>query len=401
MPAPASRPAEAKPRFAYIDCTRGYAVLMVITTHYCGVFPDLPYPVLRVAEKGWFGVQLFFLASAVTLLMSWHFEIEKRGAADAGAFFIRRFFRIAPAYYLAAVLYFVLMPPAGGFDLAQALTFATFTNAWHPAWTPTVRPAWTVVPGSWSISVELTFYLLFPLFAAAATSLRRALLLFAAAAAVGIAANLVALRVLAGSYRPHEISNFLFFWFPNQMSIFALGGVLFFAIRRLGPDGGAPGAHGSWAAWLHRHPDALAFGAIGAFLALAYVPLGHYLGDVPLVPATIAVSIPLMALVLALSTGRSILVNRYAAAMGRVSFSAYLLHILVLQLLIAFPQISRAHARGYEAILAFLLGWPVVVLITFAVAWVLYRTVELPMIRLGGRLIRARREAPRLRPAAG
>jgi hypothetical protein len=49
---------------------------MVIVAHATYLFPSLPCPVHRLAVMGWIGVQLFFLASAVS----------------------RRFFRLAPAY---------------------------------------------------------------------------------------------------------------------------------------------------------------------------------------------------------------------------------------------------------------------------------------------------------------
>ena len=53
---------------------RGYAILLVITCHETYWFPELPYPVHRVTVLGWHGVQLFFLASAVTLMMSWQYR---------------------------------------------------------------------------------------------------------------------------------------------------------------------------------------------------------------------------------------------------------------------------------------------------------------------------------------
>lgn len=94
----------------YLDCIRGYAIFLVIACHTVFEYSELPWVVKRVAVNGWFGVQLFFLASAITLLMSWH-SAARGGTPDLRAFAIRRFFRIAPAYYLAAGLYFVLTPP--------------------------------------------------------------------------------------------------------------------------------------------------------------------------------------------------------------------------------------------------------------------------------------------------
>jgi peptidoglycan/LPS O-acetylase OafA/YrhL len=247
----------------YIDCLRGYAVLMVITCHLTFEFPELPYLVRRLTSSGWFGVQLFFLASCLTLLRSWHFEASNR-PPDVRAFFIRRFFRIAPAYYTAAAFYFWLSPPPQGFDPWQAFTTATFINAWWPDWTPTVRGAWVVVPGGWSIGVEFSFYAVFPIFAAWVTSLRRSLAVFAASIVVGAVCNLTFRWAFEGNYTAEEISNFLFFWFPNQMSVFSFGGVLFFTLRDM-----------SLPTWLRQRGTGLAIASTLLFGVLAYIPLGH------------------------------------------------------------------------------------------------------------------------------
>lgn len=106
-----------KPHYAFIDCVRGYAVLLVVLVHATYLFPNLPYPIHRLTVVGWDGAQLFFLASAVTLMTSWRHEMAQYGQVDVGAVFIRRFFRIAPAYYAASVLYFALDPPAAGFKV--------------------------------------------------------------------------------------------------------------------------------------------------------------------------------------------------------------------------------------------------------------------------------------------
>jgi peptidoglycan/LPS O-acetylase OafA/YrhL len=370
-------PGSAKSHFRYIDCVRGYAILMVIVSHATYQFPNLPWPVRRLTETGWFGVQLFFLASAVTLLFSWH---GAAGGGDARAFFIRRFFRIAPAYYLAGVLYYLLAPPAQ-FDLLQVLRSATFVNAFSPAWL-TAPGAWNVVPGGWSISVEFTFYALFPLYAATVTTLRRALIVLAVSLAAGVLANLAALHLLSPHYPAISLGNFLFFWFPNQASVFALGGACYFILRAARPDDSA--LRRRLAPW--STPLALACAAL--FCALSLLPLGHFLGDRDLLPAGQLVSLVLAGFVIALSVNRGVLAGRTVALMGQVSFSAYLLHYLALDLVRACPRLFHVAAGGAWAILAFAAGLVVMIAITFAAAWVSYRVVEVPMIGVGRRLCR-------------
>src|ERR1700733_9049273 len=91
------------PRYAYIDALRGYAILLVIAVHSSQYFTNLSPNVTALANQGARGVQLFFVASAMTLTMSWTARHD-----GPKAFYIRRFFRIAPMFYLSIPLFLYL-----------------------------------------------------------------------------------------------------------------------------------------------------------------------------------------------------------------------------------------------------------------------------------------------------
>ena len=373
-------------RYDYIDCVRGYAILLVITCHLTYSVPELPYPIHRITVFGWHGVQLFFLASCVTLLMSWNNEVRRFGAADARAFFVRRFFRIAPAYYLAAALYYFVSPPAGGFDALQLLTTLAFVNAWHPLLMPTEMSRWLVVPGGWSIGVEFTFYFLFPVIAVAITSLRRALLFLAVTLCVGAILNSVTSATLAARYSDAAVDNFIYFWFPNQFPVFALGSVVYFLIVMMGRPEFAAARRRVAANSTH-----CVVVSVAVVIGLAYVRLPHWLTlDPPYVPVFILVSLAFAGFIFALSFAeRGIFVNRPVQWMGKVSFSAYLLHYIVISTVTGrLSHVLMLDATGYRAILAFALLWVVTVLSVFIVSYVTYRAIELPMISYGHAIAR-------------
>jgi peptidoglycan/LPS O-acetylase OafA/YrhL len=87
-------------RLAYLDALRGYAILMVIAVHATQYAQSLPQPVLAVTAQGARGVQLFFVISALALMISWH----KRNDG-AVPFYLRRFFRIAPMFWLGIAFF--------------------------------------------------------------------------------------------------------------------------------------------------------------------------------------------------------------------------------------------------------------------------------------------------------
>lgn len=383
-PNPPSPPEHAPSKYAYIDALRGYAVLLVLTVHVGGSIEELPYPLRRLTDFGWHGVQLFFLISCVTLMLSWKSD-ERKGIANPVDFWLRRFFRIAPMYYFAAGCYFFLSPPKHGFDLGQLLASMLFVNAWHPQLTPTNPEQWMVVPGGWSIGVEFTFYMLFPLFVSLITDWRKALLAFAGALAFGSAVNYFAWNALEPANGPVATENFLYFWFPNQLSIFTLGTALYFMLDHFKQAPESPLAQ-----FIRRHHLILALGCLLAMAGLAHLPLSNRLPpEAPLyVPRLLAAAFVFMAFtcVLALQP-RSVFVNRAICSLGQVSFSAYLIHFAVIwKLPLILPTVFNIHATGWSAIAVFFAFWPTVVLLTYGLSYVTFKAVEEPMIAVGRNL---------------
>lgn len=150
-------------KYQYIDVARAIAILMVVAVHCYQFVPDLAKYTSYVLNYGQQGVQLFFVVSAVTLCLS----MGARNEDAVHKFYARRFFRIAPLYYSAIGFYFFwrltkqyyltdsLLAP-DGYSLTSVLANIFFVHSAVPDGFN------FVVPGGWSIGTEMAFYLLFP-----------------------------------------------------------------------------------------------------------------------------------------------------------------------------------------------------------------------------------------------
>jgi peptidoglycan/LPS O-acetylase OafA/YrhL len=142
VPAVAPEP----PRYEFVDALRGIAVLGVVALHTTQNFHATRIePLLSLGECG---VQLFYIVSAFSLCLS----LDQRSRNERHPFInyaIRRFFRIAPLFYLAIMAEpFVLPADSAPMTLVGAMagyhalwprrpwhTIATvlFINGWHYA----------------------------------------------------------------------------------------------------------------------------------------------------------------------------------------------------------------------------------------------------------------------------
>ncbi len=103
-------------------------------------------------------------------------------------------------------------------------------------------------------------------------------------------------------------------------------------------------------------------------------------------------SLGFMTLILAIKACPTrLLVNPITCYLGKVSYSIYLLHFIVLRL--AKGSLDTYLDPSQTGLPEFLLLFTLTLAGTAALAWLTYRCVERPCIDLGGRLIRFRRAA--------
>ena len=142
-----------------LDCLRALAICGVLFAHGFGLlYPQMPAWFGLFGHGGFYGVELFFVLSGFLIgriLIRLDSDLGK--TSTVSVFYIRRWFRTLPLFWLFVVLNVLLEtqikdhPLSLGEVLEHGFFLRTLT-AFHP----------TFFPESWSLAIEEWFYLLFP-----------------------------------------------------------------------------------------------------------------------------------------------------------------------------------------------------------------------------------------------
>lgn len=165
---------ESAKHIEFLDYVRGIAILNVFLFHSLQEtfhFSSLPWDgllrdfsvsktflLLLPASFGWAGVSIFFVVSGFCIHLSFH----KQGR-EWRSFFIRRFFRIYPPYFLALLLYAAL------FSITKLHLFSGQVG-WRELWAHLFlvhnfdsQSYYAINPSFWTIAIEAQLYLLYPI----------------------------------------------------------------------------------------------------------------------------------------------------------------------------------------------------------------------------------------------
>lgn len=148
---------ESSERLYGLDHLRTLAIILVLLFHYRAF--KHPEWVDTIGRFGWTGVDLFFVLSGFLISGQLFKEFDGKGSISLKTFYIKRFFRIIPAYFFTLFLYFTLpffrekevLPPLWKFVAftqnygLDVINQGTFSHAW-------------------SLCIEEQFYLILPLF---------------------------------------------------------------------------------------------------------------------------------------------------------------------------------------------------------------------------------------------
>lgn len=139
-----------------LDLLRAIAILLVFAYH-ASVFFAHPAELRSWAAFGWTGVDLFFVLSGF-LITSQLLEVQARGPINLTGYFLKRGFRILPAYWLVLAVYFLIPAWRETESPAPLWKYLTFTQNLG---LDTVNNR--TFSHAWSLCIEEQFYLALPL----------------------------------------------------------------------------------------------------------------------------------------------------------------------------------------------------------------------------------------------
>jgi peptidoglycan/LPS O-acetylase OafA/YrhL len=356
------------PYLPALDGVRAVAVLLVVWSHFPYISDSaISISIWKVGQAlrvGYFGVDLFFVLSGFLITRILVNELERTGTICYRNFFVKRILRIFPIYYLCVAVFAACF--LWNRDLLLSLLSYTFN--WYKPFH--VEPI--ALEHTWSLSVEEQFYLLWPPLLAVLPGRLRGVTTAVVVPAVSIA---IALGISA-SFESTLAANIIYMSTATRMISLSLGAYLALV----------ESSGGSLKTW--RSMSVVGVGAVVLLLdnvargTHVIAPGGFYwsfalLGYAMVSCGTVATLI--------FSDGKAVafvkdlLILRPMRYIGKISYGLYLYHLLILFLLNIAPYQVESGGTSLWRLTA-------AAVLTFAVAHLSYRYIELPLLGLKGSL---------------
>lgn len=340
---------EKKPHIPALDAVRGIAACLVVFAHIVG-------PV----KLGGMAVLVFFVLSG--FLITWLLlrELDRTGEISIGNFYARRTLRIFPAFYVfwiicVLVAHLTHAPFSWGEAIASFFYMGDYYTAMHPS------HAHQIMGITWSLGVEEKFYLIWP---AICVLLRKDLRkLFRVS--LFLAGFIWVYRVLACIYL-HLPVDYLRYAFDSRFADVLLGCSFALALKLgfLEPVLEAVERVKTFPIWL-------------AGILVVLTALERHMSDrvfygFALPFSTVVVAVLLVQLIFkADAPGYRWLEHPVLRLLGRISYSLYLYHVVVITSVEhLFPHLRLRWA------------YPIMCTGSIAAAYLSYRFVEQPFLRL-------------------
>jgi peptidoglycan/LPS O-acetylase OafA/YrhL len=365
-------------RVPAFDGLRACAIILVLMYHLMpGHNSDqgVGGAAFKVADTGWAGVDLFFVLSGY-LITDILLRAKQQGHGLVG-FWVRRLARIVPAYFLALAIVGVVVPLVWhAYELPPARIQAPYwlyvSNFLSGDWLKDASGARLRAGHFWSLSLEMQFYLLWPL-CVYRLKLRQLMIMTGAAVLVTLALRFAV--VFAGS--PWYVQ---FSWTPLRCTGLLVGAFVALLCAQ------------GWNAERHvRLAGATAAIAAAPLLLVAWFGVGYvvFRGDEPwemllraALPVCASVSFGgLLLVILHRGAAQHVLSSRVFAPIARYSYGMYIAHYLMVPLMEERfgPPVLAQYISGRDAPVYLYFGLSSV--LVFLVAAASYELFEVRILR--------------------
>lgn len=298
-----------------LDGLRFYAFLLVFIHH----FPPISNKILlTIYERGWVGVELFFVISAYLLTVLLINELKYSNSINLKKYFIRRILRIWPLFYVYIVLMLVYKFIFIGLDnlmwlrIIGLLTFTDNILTSHYNYNSSLP----YVGHLWTISLEEQFYFILPFIIPILAKKSREIII---RKGIIIWLTLIAFRFMSISLK---VSHPFIWVLPIQCDAFLVGILMGF---------------GTFDVLLDKYNSELKiFIGIIILVLTTLIPNVNIIGKNQLIIYGI-VSISFMLIVNGVLNSNNnkidiLLTNRFTRYMGKISFGLYVFHIACIDL---------------------------------------------------------------------
>jgi len=358
-----------------LDGVRGLAILLVIAFHARVVFTttnEIPYLGFRALGLGWSGVDLFFVLSGFLIT---GILLDSRGSPRYfRVFYLRRALRIFPLYF--AYLFLILIVAR---FLLLAYTGSDLWNSTNPWWYFTYLLNWKsdqgyndlVLGHLWSLAIEEQFYLVWPamVWLAPRRHLKWLCLIIAAGAFLA--------RFYMGSHGYGSEATYRMT--PGRMDTLALGAFVAVGLR-------------DFRAVLDRWANVVLALSAAGFLAVWAFNSGPVWSDLAMrTLGASLIAVVYSCLVFHAATLQKGTVCRFLSSTlltrcGKYSYAMYVLHSVPYNLTAdAIRNLSVQTLPLPLVIAAKYLYFPALAGVAFGAAWISWRVLEHPFIRLKDR----------------
>lgn len=367
-------PVDFTTRIPALDGLRALAILLVFVSHYGGgLHGNFVMRIIgHVRERGWIGVDLFFVLSG--FLITGILYDTRNDPGYFRKFYARRALRIFPVFYATAVLLLLLTPLLRWhWRPMQALFLVYLGNI------PATRDFSLYLVDSgrskvltlflahlWSLCVEEQFYLLWPLLVWMARTRQRILWL----ALVVMVAELGVRTWIVQHTTFGDAQNLMFRNLPFRADTLMAGAMLAMVVR------------GPWAAAWQRASKWIFLGTLAVLLCLAGAssdPAAKWQLSLGLS----LVAVMCMGLVGAVLAPQSAWTTVFSArplrVLGRYSYGFYLFHVLLLNFW--YWLMGAAGFVVHSAVLGSAIAVGTNFALTFLLAKLSYQRLERPFLR--------------------